>query len=136
MSLDFFLYNDPPGADTLWDLMLNSGVSEELPPDVFSGLLKAWLSFKEDEDLEILTFEESVKVYNKTYIKNYNKSANSPYNEEDGVWWPESVPCKGWFPKSVVVRLAEILVSKEIAKQEATVAWLRKNRPGMFERRD
>ena len=134
MSLDFFLYNDVPDADTVWDMMLNAGVSEELSPDVFEGLLKAWLSLKVGKTLDFLPFEEARKVYEETYIKNYNKFANSPYNEEDGVWWPESVS-QGEIPKCVVVRLAEILVSKEIARQKATVAWLRKNRPEMFEGR-
>ena len=48
MSLDFFLYNDPPDADTLWDLLAERWMSvRNCRLTYLKVLLKAWLSLRE-----------------------------------------------------------------------------------------
>ena len=135
MSLDFFFYSDAPGPDTLWDLLLNAGSHEDSPPQVFAGLLTAWWALVEsgEEEIESLSFEEAQIVYQKAYVKAYNSDKTlRNYDESDGVWWPESMPCKGWFPKKVVIRIAQICASKEIASIKTTHWYLQQHYPDQY----
>jgi len=135
MSLDFFFYNDAPDADTLWDLLLNAGVNEDSPPEVFAGLLTAWwaLAEAEEQNTESLVFEDAEAVFQKAYVKAYNSEKTlRNYDESDGVWWPESMPSKGWFPKRVVIRIAQICASKEIARIKAMHRWLQETYPEQY----
>lgn len=135
MSLDFYFYSDAPDVDTLWDLMLNAGSHEDSPPEVFAGLLQAWWALAEadEETVESLNYEEAHNLYRQVFVKSYNSEKTLPdYDESDGVWWPESLPTKGWFPKRVVVRIAQICASKAVSEIKAMHAYLRRNHPEEF----
>jgi hypothetical protein len=135
MSLDFFFYNDAPDVDALWDLMLNAGSHEDSPPEVFAGLLQAWWTLAEadEETVESLTYEEAHNLYRQVFVKSYNSEKTlRNYDESDGVWWPESLPTKGWFPKRVVIRIAQICASKEVSELKAMHAYLRREHPEEF----
>lgn len=135
MSLDFYFYNDAPDTETLWDLLLNAGSHEDSPPEVFAGLLQAWeaLAEADEENVEPLVFEDAEALFQKVYVKSYNSEKTlRDYDESDGVWWPESMPCKGWVPKRVVTRIAQIRASKDIAETKAMHQYLRTNHPDEY----
>ena len=135
MSLDFFFYDEAPDIDTLWDLLLNAGSHEDSPPEVFEGLLQAWWALAEadEEKVESLNYEEAHNLYRKVFVKSYNSDKTlRDYDESDGVWWPEGLPSTGWFPKRVVVRIAQIRASKDISEIKAMHQYLRTNHPDEY----
>ena len=137
MSLDFFFYNEPADPDTLWDLMLNAASDEDSPPDVFAGLLMAWTALigeEASEEIEFLAFKEAEILYQKAFVKAYNTDRSlRDYDLDNGVWWPDSMPTKGYFPKRVVIRVAQICASKEASETKALHAYLRREHPENFE---
>tara|TARA_R110002020_G_scaffold43230_2_gene125900 strand:+ start:2408 stop:2809 length:402 start_codon:yes stop_codon:yes gene_type:complete len=133
MSLDFFFYNEPADPDTLWDLMLNAASDEDSPPDVFAGLLMAWTALigeEASEEIEFLAFKEAEILYQKAFVKAYNTDRSlRDYDLDNGVWWPDSMPTKGYFPKRVVIRVAQICASKEASETKALDSYLRREHP-------
>ena len=133
--MSLFFYNDAPDAGTLWDLMLNAGSHEDSPPEVFAGLLQAWWALAEadEETVESLTYEEAHNLYRKAFVISYNSEKTlRDYDESDGVWWPEGLPTTGWFPRRVVVRIAQICASKAVSEIKGMHAYLRREHPEEF----
>ena len=145
MSLiSWYFYSDLPTGGDIYSMLISACVHDGGDgagnTDLVGGLLKAyvaacWADLDGDEDhpgiTEFLDSEEAEKLYLKTFIKAFNQyashhSKNWTYDPESGMgWWPESMSFKESYPKKVIIEVAIVMASTEVARAKSAFDYMK-----------